>query len=180
MSPVFATNGGLSGAKRNISTAAASGIWMLEEQNLAKRAGLWPLIIIPGTYSQSSVYSSTTPVSAAIMTDGSYTNTGAATNSGGDQWVKIDLGSSFNIQEVTIGTATNNIPGGWDRSYTSNRAVQTSNDDSSWTTLFTTPGFTSDGIFAFTAPSNFTVVSARYIRMYSNSYVAISEFYASS
>jgi hypothetical protein len=44
MSPVFATNGGLSGAKRNTSTLAASGMWMLEEQNLAKRAGLWPVV----------------------------------------------------------------------------------------------------------------------------------------
>jgi hypothetical protein len=43
MSPVFATNGGLSGAKRNVSTSAASGMWMLEEQNLAKRAGAWPI-----------------------------------------------------------------------------------------------------------------------------------------
>jgi hypothetical protein len=43
MSPVFATNGGLSGAKRNISTVAASGIWMLEEQALAKRIGTWPV-----------------------------------------------------------------------------------------------------------------------------------------
>ena len=43
MSPVFATNGGLSGAKRNTSVFAASGIWMLEEQNLAKRAAIWPV-----------------------------------------------------------------------------------------------------------------------------------------
>jgi hypothetical protein len=38
MSPVFATNGGLSGAKRNISGLNASGIWMLEEHVLGQRA----------------------------------------------------------------------------------------------------------------------------------------------
>jgi hypothetical protein len=55
MSPVFATNGGLSGAKRYISTSAASGIWMLEEQNLAKRAGLWPQVLTDPTAGLSPV-----------------------------------------------------------------------------------------------------------------------------
>ena len=55
MSPVFATNGGLSGAKRNTSNLAASGMWMLEEQNLAKRAGLWPQVLTDPTAGLSPV-----------------------------------------------------------------------------------------------------------------------------
>jgi hypothetical protein len=181
MSPVFATNGGLSGAKRNTSTSAASGMWMLEEQNLAKRAGSWPLTIVTGTYSQSSLFSGVTAASSTIMTDGLFTNTGTATNSSANEWVKIDHGSSISIATVVIGTATSNIPGGWGRSYTSNRLVQYSNDDSTWTTLFTTPSFASDGIFTFTAPSSFTAVNARYLRIYGSSvYVAISEFYVTT
>jgi hypothetical protein len=42
MSPVFATNGGLSGAKRTTTTSSAPGIWMLEEQAVARRANIWP------------------------------------------------------------------------------------------------------------------------------------------
>ena len=44
MSPVFATNGGLSGVKRTTTSGSAPGMWMLEEQSLAKRAGIWPAV----------------------------------------------------------------------------------------------------------------------------------------
>jgi hypothetical protein len=43
MSPVFATNGGLSGVKRTTTTGSAPGVWTLEEQAIAKRAGIWPV-----------------------------------------------------------------------------------------------------------------------------------------
>jgi hypothetical protein len=112
------------------------------------------------------------------MTDGSFVNTGVATNSEANAWVKIDYSSAIPINSVIVGTATNNIPGGWGKSYTENRLVQTSNDDSTWTTLFNTSTFAADGIYTFSAPSSFTSVTARYIRLYAASnYVAVSEFY---
>jgi hypothetical protein len=55
MSPVFATNGGLSGAKRTTTTSSAPGVWMLEEQAVAKRAGIWPQVITDPTAGLSPV-----------------------------------------------------------------------------------------------------------------------------
>lgn len=170
-------NGGLMGVRRRLALGNSnSGLWFQNEQSVAKRAGIWVLPI--GSYSQSSVYGSTTAVSAAIMTDGSFTNTGSATNAGANEWIKIDYGSAISINSVIIGTATNNIPGGWNKSYTENKLVQTSDNDSTWTTLFNTGTFAAEGIYTFSAPSNFTSVTARYIRLYATSYVAVSEFYA--
>jgi hypothetical protein len=169
-------NGGLMGVRRVPSGSAASGLWFQNEQNLAKQAGLWirPL----GTYSQSSLYSGTTAASLANMTNGSFTDAATATNADANAFVKIDYGEAVYINSVTVGTATGNIPGGWDRTYTQSNPVQTSNDDSTWTTLFTTPSFAADGIYTFYGPGSFTPVSARYVRMYrSSNYLALSEFY---
>lgn len=129
------------------------------------------------TYSQSSVYPGVTAANNAIMTDGSFTNTGTATNNGGpSQWVQMDLGGSYAVGSVIIGTATNNIPGGWSAGYTANLDVQWSVDGSSWTTFMTTP-VEPEGIYTYSA--SFT---ARYIRIGGtvNVYIALSEFYALS
>lgn len=169
-------NGGLIGVRRASNYLKASGIWTSNEQIVARRGGFWP--IAPGVYSQSSQYPGTTAVSAAIMTDGLVTNTGVATNNNiGDNWVKIDYQSPILISSVIIGTATSSIPGGWNKSYTEGRNVQTSNDDSTWTTLFNTGSFASNGIYTFAAPTSFAAVNARYIRIAVVGYVAISEFY---
>ena len=169
-------NGGLMGVRKVPTASEPSGLWFQNEQIEAKRAGIWPSRV--GVYSQSSVYGGSTAVSATIMTDGSFTNTGVATNNNaGDDWVKIDYGSVFLITSVTIGTATTNIPGGWDKSYTENKNIQTSSDDVTWTTLFNTGTFASNGIYTFSSPASFTAVSARYIRIVDAGFVAISEFY---
>jgi hypothetical protein len=173
------TNGGLIGPRRVPNGGSASGIWDLEEQKLAKGAGIWvrPL----GTYSQSSLYSGATAASRANMTNGSFTDTATATDAatgGASAFVKVDYGESVYITTVTIGTATGNIPGGWSKDYTNNSLVQTSDDDSTWTTLFNTGTFATEGIFTFYGPGNFTPVSARYVRIAkADAYVAVSEFY---
>jgi hypothetical protein len=125
-------------------------------------------------YSQSTVWPNATPASAAIMQDGSFTNTGTGTNyNNTPQWIKMDLGRVVVVTGVVIGTATNNIPGGWSRTYTAFLPVQHSLDNVTWTTAFTTPNFTEDGIYTFN-----TSFSARYVRIFSSgSYVALSEFY---
>jgi hypothetical protein len=115
------------------------------------------------------------------MTDGSVTNDGAATDGATSVWIKMDLGASFEIYEVVVGTATSNIPGGWDKSYTENKNVQYSTDNTNWTTAFNTGSFASNGIYTFAV--SFT---ARYIRIFNSTtgglgiYVAISEFYVNA
>jgi len=169
-------NGGLMGVRRATTGRSASGLWFPNEQSAAKSVGLWP--VQPGIYSQSSVFSGTTPASAAIMTDGSFSNTGAATNTSTNEWIQIDYGSSIFISSVVIGTATSSIPGGWNKSYTENRSIQASTDGSTWTTLFNTGSFAANGIYTFSAPSRFVALLARYIRIQGTGFVAISEFYA--
>jgi len=169
-------NGGLMGVRRTPTGSAASGLWFQNEQSVAKRAGLWTMPV--GTYSQSSLYSGTTAATQANMTNGSFTDAATATNNDAVAFVKIDYGESVYINSVTIGTGTNNIPGGWSKDYTENRLVQTSTDDSTWTTLFNTGTFAADGIYTFYGPGNFTPVNARYIRIHAaNTWVLISEFY---
>lgn len=41
-------NGGLLGARRVPTVSAASGLWLPNEQSVAKRAGIWPQSIGPG------------------------------------------------------------------------------------------------------------------------------------
>ena len=154
-------------------TAPAGGITV---------AGLSPTVqaninVSAITYSQSSTWSGSTAVSNSIMTDGSFNNTGSATNFENPAWVRMDLGNTYQVGKVVVGTATSNIPGGWNKSYTENRNVQYSTDGTTWTTAFSTGTFASNGIYTFT-----TSFTARYIRIASPSsdYVAISEFYALS
>jgi hypothetical protein len=127
------------------------------------------------TYAQSSGWPGSTAASNAIMTDGSFTNTGAATDIGNPAWIRMDLGASTSVSTIVVGTATSNIPGGWDRSYTENRNLQYSNDAVAWTTATSTGTFAADGIYTFAVS-----FKARYIRIAttSNDYAAISEFYA--
>jgi hypothetical protein len=116
------------------------------------------------------------------MTDGSFTNTGAGTESTGSvagSWIKMDLGGSTRVASIVVGTATSNIPGGWNKSYTENKDIQYSVDDSSWTTVANTGTFATNGIYTFTVD-----ITARYIRIANiglvglQVYVGISEFYA--
>jgi hypothetical protein len=108
------------------------------------------------------------------MTNGAFNDTGAATNSETQPYIRMDLGASYAVASVIIGTATSAIPGGWNRNYTSNKSVEYSADGTNWTLAFTTPSYAADGIYTETV--SFT---ARYIRLTAPSgYLAMSEFYA--
>jgi hypothetical protein len=134
-----------------------------------------PIVLSQISYSQSSVYPGTTAITNSIMTNGSITDTGAATNNGVFEFIKMDLGYTFAVGSVVIGTATSSIPGGWSKSYTQGKIVSYSIDDSNWITAFNTGTFATDGIYTFDAGFN-----ARYIRIESNGWLAVSEFYALS
>ena len=166
-------NGGLLGVSRTPGFGAAVGIWTPQEQCLAQLRKKWKASLAP-VYSQSSLYSGATAASLANMTNGSFTDTATATDAIGTEWVKVDYGQIVQMESAVIGTATSNIPGGWTKGYTENRNVQSSTDDSTWTTLFNTGTFASEGIYTF----YFTPVEARYLRITVAGYVAISEFYA--
>lgn len=173
---MLGSNGGLVGRSRIASSARASGVWLPSEQSYAQLDGRWPRLF-PSldqiVYTQSSVYGGTTPVSNALMTDGVATNTGAATNNNPGEFFKLDLGAPYAINEVLIGTGTSAIPGGWNRTYTENKIMQYSIDDSVWIEIFNTGVFPSDGIFSFRA-----LCLARYLRLVDpgNSWITLTEF----
>jgi hypothetical protein len=127
------------------------------------------------TYEQSSTFPGTFAADNPSMTDKTLVNLGAATDLGNPAWIEMNLGRNYGVAKVIIGTATSNIPGSWNKSFTENKIVEYSSDRSVWTTAFNTGTFAADGIYTFN--TNFT---ARYIRIRttSNDYVALSEFYA--
>lgn len=174
---VFALTGQAASLQAHRVLTAGTGSFILTGQDLAENINVAAI-----TYSQSSVYPGTTAADNSIMTDKSYTNTGAATDRDDPAWVQMDLGSIYDVASVIVGTATNSIPGGWDRSYTENRNIQYSTDGTTWTTAVNTGTFASEGIYTFSF--SFT---ARYIRLTTEgtsvagppgSFVAVSEFYA--
>jgi hypothetical protein len=96
----------------------------------------------------SSVQSASFPASAAV--DG---NTGTRWSSAfsDPQWLQVDLGSSKNICQVTLD---------WEAAYATAFQIQTSNDGTNWTTIYSTTAGTGG-----TQTLNVTG-SGRYIRMY--------------
>ena len=173
-------NGGLLGVRKEPSQARASGIWLPNEQSVARRANQWPLggVVPVGSiaYSQSSVYGGVQPADNLRMTGGSFLSTVTATNNGSLEWVRMDLGAPYPIDRVIVGTATNRIPGGWSKFYTENKSVEHSLDGTNWTFAFDTGLFSTEGIYTFSV--NFI---AQFIRIVDNGdWVALSEFYALS
>ena len=130
------------------------------------------------TYAQSSLWGGAAAASNAIMTDGSFNNTGTATNAANPEWVRMDLGADYDIATLCLGTGTSNIPGGWNNSYTGGRQLfystsATGSNIANWTFVFSTPVYPADGIYCHAV--NFR---ARYIWFAASTYLAISEFHA--
>jgi hypothetical protein len=125
------------------------------------------------TYSQSSVYFDNTAATAESMIDGQIGGSATGTDFDSPAWIKMDLGAEYDIDRIVIGTATTSMPGGWDKSYTENASIQSSNNGLDWTTLTNTQTFNAEGIFVFNV-----VITARYIRLFIQSgYLAVTEFY---
>jgi alpha-tubulin suppressor-like RCC1 family protein len=135
------------------------------------------MIPIPNiTYSQSSIYSSLTAANNSGMTNGVFAESSqTATNANSNEWVQMDLQTAYEVTSVVIGCDfSGTLPGGWGRGYTENKNVEYSLNGTTWTVGFNT-GTLSQGLTVF--PVNFT---ARYIRIVSNGWMAITEFYATS
>lgn len=176
------------GLRRVPSTGSASGVWDCDEQSLAKRAGIWPGTPLSGvpvesiTYSQSTVYGSTSAATVTNMTDGLLTGDQTATNISGFEFIKMDLGALCNVNRVVIGTASgSHPPGGWNQYYTNDCDLHYSTDNSNWTFIVNTGTLQTPEMEApkFHTVS-FSTVQARYIRISRNSYMALTEFYALS
>ncbi len=131
-------------------------------------------------YSQSSVYVSNTAATNAGMTNGVFAETSqTATNAGSFEHVTMDLGAVYAVATVYVGSGTTSLAGGWNKSYTEDKLLQHSVDNSTWTTFDNTGTFATEGIKTFSVS-----FSARYIRITPTSdsgvFLAVTEFYATS
>lgn len=128
------------------------------------------------TWSQSSAYSGLV-ANATNMRDANPDGgpcTGAATNNGGTEWVKADLGAAHSIIKVTVGGGY--LPGwGPVALYLNGSILEYSTDDSTWNSAGVTfSGVTNTG----TLDKDFTVggFSARYWRIKTAGWLSIATF----
>lgn len=137
--------------------------------------------LVTGTvYTVSSTYSSNSAPTYQYMNDfnanGSTNGNQWGSNPGNPEFIKADVGSTKYITKIVIGyDYLSNLPGGWGPSYTEGKSVDVSTDNTNWTTITTTPTYSStgstNGLVDITINSN-----ARYIRLYSTGYIACLEF----
>lgn len=133
-------------------------------------------------YSQSNVYSGNNAADYEYMNngnaDGSINDDQTGLDGVPDNFVKADCGEVLYINRIVIGyDYLNNLPGGWGTYYTEGLEVQGSTDDSSWTTITTTPVYSltgsTDGLVSIPIDGEW-----RYIRLYreNSNYMALLEF----
>lgn len=133
-----------------------------------------PVEIVPSSWSQSSIYGGLAATVTNMRDDNTgATATGAATNSG-TEWIKADLGAAETITKITLGGGTLS---GWGSvaTYLNGALVQSSTDNTNWTTQFTVTGSRDtnpkDVDYPLTAP-----VTARYWRLSQTSWLACCTF----
>jgi hypothetical protein len=131
-----------------------------------------------GVYSQSSVYTGNTAATVTGMTNGVFNESyETGTTRGVGEWVKVDLGVVYPVTEVVIGCDFNNTligTGGWGKTYTENKTIEVSTDNSIWTAVENT------GIFSSSSKTFVLNVFARYVRIITTAeeWLAVTEFYA--
>lgn len=135
------------------------------------------------TYSVSSTFTGNNPPTYFYMNDdnanGSTNNSQWGSNSGTNNFISADLGGQKTITSVVVGyDYLNNLPGGWGVSYTQGLSIQTSPNNTTWTTQATTPVYSSTGSTNGLVRVSFTPVTANYVRLFlaSSGYICTLEF----
>jgi len=149
-----------------------------------------------GVYTQSTVYPGNAEAAMAAFTSETIiSSTQTATNSGTNQFVRVDYGSVQPIKKIMYrGPDGTNPSGGWSAIYLAGTDIQISEDDSIWTTVATVQtsgaGFsstlTADNYISIQSPGSwkelvlFSGLTARYIRAFraAHGFVALSGLYA--
>lgn len=134
------------------------------------------------TYTVSSTYTECNPPTYQYMNDN---NANGSTNdnqwgsddNAGTDFIKADLGANKVITKIVIGyDYLNNLPTGWGVTYTEGKTIETSTDDSTWTSQGTTPTYASTGSTNGLVTIRLNNVVARYIRITSSDFMAMLEF----
>ncbi|WP_370723343.1 SdrD B-like domain-containing protein [Fibrella aquatica] len=124
----------------------------------------------PVAITQSSNNGASVIGTLTSMTDNNF-GTGAGTNIGNGQYVRLDFGSAVTMTGVTISPLALT---GWGPTYLNGITLQYSTNGTTWTTIQVISGTVNNTLSTFT----FSSISARYIQLVTttNTYVGISEF----
>lgn len=176
---LWAIGGGGGGAGATNSDNSAGGAGGAGGMSYWNSAGATLLTV--NTYSQSSVYSSNSAATWEYMNNdsanGSTNGAQTGTDYGGTQWIKTSLGGQYHVDHIVIGyDHMQNLPGGWGTYYTENVDVQGSNNNSTWTTIATTPDYgdtgSTDGLYEIPIDGDWS-----YLRLSrSGDYLCVLEF----
>jgi hypothetical protein len=168
----------LSAPSTTTTTTAAPGNVTTTSTTTTLGPFVYPSNIVStnATYSQTSVWSQNQPATALSMNNKTHIETfQTGTDFGGLQWIRMDLGSIFNIRNIVIGCDFDRVlRTGWGKSYTENKPIQYSVDSINWINLGNTGTFSTPmKVFAVN-------INARYIRITNNGagYLAATEFAA--
>jgi len=149
---VWATNADWNAGSLNSVTVANNSVSLAPAASTAPASN--PDLALNRPVVASSVESSTQTASLQPhnIVDGSLTTRWASTQGVDPQWIYVDLGSSYNINEVNLN---------WETAYAKAYQVQVSNDASTWKTIYSTTAGTG-GVNDLTGLSG----SGRYVRIY--------------
>ena len=142
------SNGGIIGGKKTVSTSAASGIWALRDAQRERGGSNWPTTIYtPYRYLRYTVGAATNghhprasrhiltvggvDINVAVFTSDNCADSGTIYSSG--QYDTLDLGANSNAGVVTAAKIYVSYGGG---ARGANYSVSGSNDNSSFTTIF--------------------------------------------
>ena len=121
--------------------------------------------------SQSSQYSSCSGT-YATLNDGNF-NTGPGTNNGASEWIEAAFAAPQTITAVTLaGGNITSCPWGAVAAYLNGGVIQSSTNNSTWTTEATISGMTDAGATTFSVGC----VTAQYWRIQKSGYLSTTEF----
>lgn len=137
-----------------------------------------PAIIVVSniTYSQSSVYAGLQAATNAGMTNGNADEPlQTGTNSAAAAFVQMDLGAVLPVAKIFIGHAgVSSLGGGWS-GFPGGQQLRHSVDGTNFTTIQTIPL-----VLGGTIQQIDVSLNTRFIRIQNNSWVAVTEFFATS
>ena len=132
-----------------------------------------------GIYSNSTLYGGgNVAATYANMNEDNASGANGATAVQGPGYIRVDLGSMRTVGRVIVGyDYLDNLAGGWGTTFGKGLSVQVSSNATTWTTVTTTPTYSSTGVSNGLVPVIFPAqVQARYIQLWKNDIFGITEF----
>lgn len=132
--------------------------------------------VVPVSFSSTSNYGGYTGLTTTGgMRDGNFNSSNSihGTNSGSNEIIQANLGTSQAISRIDIASADASAPGGWGAFYTNGAIVEYSNDGVTWTSAGTVSGVV-DGSYTSISLGGATMQYIRLVR--TSGYLGMGDF----